>query len=34
MQPRMSRENIIAFVMPVTLYPSCGGPSGNNDPRW
>lgn len=31
MQPRMSCENIVAFVMPTTLYPSCGGPLGNND---
>lgn len=34
MQPRMSRENIVAFVMLATLYPSCGGLSGNNDRRW
>lgn len=23
MQPRMSRENIVAFVMPAALYPIC-----------
>lgn len=35
MQPRMSRENIAAFVMYATLYPLClaqRGPTGNNNP--